>query len=79
MSKRVVRKAMRRPNSRRRYWWAKTRSCLDPLKQEILALHAVGATLGDLSYFVRAKKIRVAPSTIDRFLTKMGVRPSKKV
>ena len=72
-----ARTAKRRPNTRRKYWWPKTRSCLDPLKDEILALHALGATLGDLSVFVRSRGILVAPSTIDRFLQKMQVRPLK--
>jgi len=48
------------------------KSKLDKFKFELLKLHKSGASLGDLQFFLRKNRIKVALSTISRWLKKHG-------
>jgi len=48
------------------------KSKLDNFKFELLKLHKSGASLGDLQFFLRKNRTKVALSTISRWLKKHG-------
>lgn len=59
-------KQSRKKIRRKRY----TKSRLDKFKFELLKLHKSGASLGDLHFFLRKNRTKVALSTISRWLKK---------
>jgi len=48
------------------------KSKLDKFKFEILKLKSEGASLGDIRFFLHKNRIKVVPSTIQRWLKKHG-------
>ncbi|MDQ7005498.1 MAG: hypothetical protein Q9N67_11500 [Ghiorsea sp.] len=48
------------------------KSKLDKLETQLLNLHKSGASLGDLQFFLRENRTKVAQSTIHRWLKKHG-------
>jgi len=61
-------KRKRKVSKRKRYYKSK----LDKFKFELLKLHKSGASLGDLQFFLRKNRTKVAQSTIHRWLKKHG-------
>jgi arginine repressor len=61
-------KQSRKKIRRKRY----TKSRLDKFKFELLKLHKSGASLGDLQFFLKKNRTKVAQSTISRWLKKHG-------
>jgi len=45
-------------------------SVIDKYRAEVIALKKEGASLGDIEFFLREKKIKVVRSTIKRYLDK---------
>ncbi len=66
---------VKNPRKRRRRTlrrgWTTTRSRLDPFTFEIMSLHRVGATGGDIWFYLLEKRIRVGKNTVNRFIRKM--------
>jgi len=61
-------KRKRKVSKRKRYYKSK----LDKFKFELLKLHKSGASLGDLQFFLKKNRTKVAQSTIHRWLKKHG-------
>lgn len=49
-----------------------SRSRLDKFKSELLALKSEGATVADLQRWLRSKRVKVAYSTVSRWVAKHG-------
>lgn len=48
------------------------KSRLDKFKFELLELHKAGCSIAELQRFLRSKRIKVAHSTVSRWLVKYG-------
>lgn len=57
----------RRAARRKRYY----RSRLDRHRAEIVALRRAAATLAEIAIWLRRRRIKVAPSTISRYLARL--------
>jgi len=55
---------------RKRHRYARSR--LDRYKSELLRLHNAGATITELQVWLRKQRIKVAHSTVSRWLKKNG-------